>query len=369
MLPSKEGALTRGHLVIFLFMAVPVLIVECAVVYAGARMNMALFAMSVHVVTVMALSAWVYYAYGWRDCRLSALLLVMTAAAGPFGAMICMMIAVGYLFFKPTGITPYEWIDSMLSNEENKETNNVTERINFNLDNHAANSAVEPFKDILAGGSVLQKQMTIAKISRYFNPQFAPLLLKAVQDANPAVRVQAATALAKLERHFMMQYMQLEKEMVNRPDFDEARLQLAKVYDDYADAGLLDECSLHNLRIKAIQTYEAYLAHYTNPEIKVRLAISYLRYNQPEKSYALLKQGIKSGEITDPAAILWYMEAMFALNKFSEIRCVLKSYANELASLDDEESGMTVGWLLSSWKSSINTGRVKKPMLEQKYAA
>ena len=78
---------------------------------------------------------------------------------------------------------------------------------------------------------MLQKQMAIAKITQYFQPRFAPLLLQAVQDSNAAVRVQAATGLAKIEHDFMSQYLhQPEKSAKLRQNDDFNQLQLNAEY-------------------------------------------------------------------------------------------------------------------------------------------
>ena len=85
-------------------------------------------------------------------------------------------------------------------------------------------SHVEPFNDILSGGSVVQKQLALAKIARYFRPNLAPLLLQAIHDPDAAVRVQAATAMARIERDFMKRRMDLEKKLAGQPHSDDGWL-------------------------------------------------------------------------------------------------------------------------------------------------
>jgi hypothetical protein len=161
--------------------------------------------------------------------------------------------------------------------------------------------------------------MAIAKIARYFRPAFAPLLLQAARDKNAAVRVQAATALAKIERDFMARYIRLENELRDLPDHNPAKLELAELYDDYAHANLLDDNNRQSLRFKAIGIYEACLALSDDPDWRLRLARLYLRENRPEKTCEWLQPLVDQPE-PPRGAMFWYMEALFKLKKFDELR-------------------------------------------------
>src|SRR5262249_46794320 len=150
------------------------------------------------------------------------------------------------------------------------ESERLLERAALGMSVPPAKSRVEPFQDILSGGTVLQKQMAIAKITRYFRPSFAPLLRQASQDANAAGRVQAATALAKLEHDFTLQAMQMTKAQKASPEDRAAQIKLATLYDNYAQAGLLDEESQRSLREKAAAIYRTQLTQRDDAALRLR---------------------------------------------------------------------------------------------------
>jgi polysaccharide biosynthesis protein PelE len=327
---------SKESLPLFCTLAAAVLIAELvmvALLHIPRAFSMAIL---LHVCICLVQSISVYYtaSQGWER-RMATLLLVMSALTGPYGAAICLLAALGAAWCGQSDVSSAEWIDRFLVAEEPiTENDRMFERATQGLDDVSVQGAVEPFQDVLTGGTVLQKQMAIAKITRYFRPAFAPLLLQAAQDSNAAVRVQAATALARIERDFMAQYMRLEKSLRTVPD-PQARLKLAKLCDDYAHAGLLDDNSRQELRKKAIGIYEEWLATHKDAELQVRLARLYLRQGQPEKTSELLGKDIDAEKNTQPAAIFWYMEALFRLRNLGKLRQITTRYAKTLAQWED----------------------------------
>ncbi|MGE3624058.1 MAG: hypothetical protein AB7H77_09355 [Bdellovibrionales bacterium] len=302
------------------------LIANCAAILTlnheyGILLALALYLGSIGLTALSAL-----HSYRRHGERFSLYLLPLLIATGPFGAGIGLIAALIYTRQSPNATSPSEWIDNMFDHHETRESDHLHERISFGLDDFESSTGVEPFRDILSGGGILQKQMAIAKIARYFRPAFAPLLLQAARDRNAAVRVQAATALAKIERDFMARYIRLENELRDLPDHDPAKLELAELYDDYAHADLLDDNNRQSLRIKSIHIYEACLAQHDDPAWRIKLARLYLRENMPEKSCEWLKPLV---EAADPqlSAVLWYMEALFRLKRFGELRQLAAAHA------------------------------------------
>ena len=64
-------------------------------------------------------------------------------------------------------------------------------------------SAWRSFRDILALGSFEDKQAALAILTRRFTPPLAPALRLALNDPDAAIRVQAATAAARIEDLFL----------------------------------------------------------------------------------------------------------------------------------------------------------------------
>jgi hypothetical protein len=305
---------------LFYFTAFTALLADTAAALSLGEPFGLLQGIGLHLCAIALVGGWAYFArrHYERD-RFSAFLLPLTMVAGPFGAGICLLAALVYAHCSPDAVSPSEWIESLFEREKDRESDRLHERIVLGLDDFEAAANVEPFRDILAGGTILQKQMAVAKIARHFRPQFAPLLLQAANDLNAAVRVQAATALAKIERDFMARYIKLENALKDLPDYDPAKLKLAELYDDYAHAGLLDDNNRQSLRLKAIAIYEACLAQKDNSEWRIRLARLYLRHDRPEEARRWLQPVIES-ENAPRGAMYWYMETLFRLKKFGDLR-------------------------------------------------
>jgi hypothetical protein len=359
---TKSRKYRKESLIKFICLATSVLLIEMAAFALLRRPYGVAIALGVHVSLMVTLFFWIRESYRKRGSRFTMLLLITTSAIGPFGAAICLITAIGYAFFSAAATPPHQWISGFFVDQDSLENIPLNERMELGMENLSSTSEVEPFQDVLNCGTMHHKQIVISKITRHFRPQFAPTLLRAVQDNNPAIRVHAAAALAKIERHFMAQYMHLEKSLKHIPNHDTSRLQLAYVYEDYAQAGLIDEHSIHVLRMKAINIYEAYLAFHDYPEIKIRLAKLYLHQNQPDKALHLLGDTIETEEVTQHVVILLYMEALFCLKKFSEIRLVAKHYGSEIAISDNYKNSAELEGTLCSWLP------VDQPILEKNYA-
>ncbi|MGB9152658.1 MAG: hypothetical protein WCD70_06185 [Alphaproteobacteria bacterium] len=324
--------------------AIVVLLLESAAAFLLTWKNGLLLAGSIHAVTLALITLMVRLRDRHYDNRFAAFMLPAVAVTGPFGALFCLLAALTHRFSSGDAESPAEWIEKLFERDAEDEGASICERIAMGLDTFKATENVMPFRDILAGGTTLQKQAAVAKISRYFRPQFAPLLLQAARNSNAAVRVQAATALAKIERDFMMRYINLENTFKNIPDHDPAKLKLADLYDDYAYANLLDDQNRHALREKAIHLYESCLGHEDRPEWRVRAARLYLRHEQPEKARQLLRPLVEKNYC---AALYWYMEALFRLKQYAALRDLADTYATDLMSYNGPGKDILQAWQLS----------------------
>jgi hypothetical protein len=132
------------------------------------------------------------------------------------------------------------------------------------------------------------------------------------------VRVQAATAVARIENAFLAKAMELEAAVREKPD-EASVLRLAGIYDDYAFAGLLDKAREEECRQKAADGYRAYLR--TRPDdqaVQLRLARLQLRRGRMEEAEPLLRR-LATVEGHSGAG-LWLMECLFTQGRFAELR-------------------------------------------------
>lgn len=359
----------KESLIIFLCLSMVVMAIEFAAFHAINNSKWLVLGALTHVCLVISLLALVLYRiYKCKNYRFSMLLLLMVSATGPFGAGVCLLASIGYLYCSGKFTPPEEWIENLLSSGDTEPENNLQERIAYGLDDLSTKSGVEPFQDVFHSGTMVQKQIAIAKITRYFQPQLASLLLQAAQDHNAAVRVQAAAALAKIEHKFMKGCMQLEKEQKGVPPDDASWLRLARMYEDYASAGLIDEYSLENLRNKAIKIYESYLVFSRDEEVQSRLARLYISHGQSERAYKILGAAMESGEVIRPLTLFLYTESLFYLKKFSEIRLIASHYMNELSEADTYKYGVEIEEAMCFWKMVLNNTENTQSILEKNYA-
>jgi len=272
----------------------------------------------IHLTTIAFLGlAVVFLASGKRDYRFSLLLLLGGAALGPFGALLALMSMAVYAASGRTR-DPLIWMNAFFLPSEDDERKRLRVRLALGLEKPFPQRDVEPFQDILAQGTLSQKRSAIAKMTRYFNPAFTPLLLQAARSDKAAVRVQAATALAHIERDFMVKRMRLEKEIRRLPTLS-VRLELAGLYDAYAFSGLADENSRDLLRDKAIEIYARALERAKDPRLLARLARLYVRRGRDEQAIALLTAPALSGTLP-PETAPWYMECLFRQRRFDDLR-------------------------------------------------
>jgi len=282
----------------------------------------ALQAIAVHLGLCGALGAWWrWVAEGGRDVRLPSMLLIATTIAGPFGASGMLVTMVLGEIFSRTSITFEEWYESLFPTEETNEGRGIlglVKGINALADGQ---TNVLPLNDILSFGSFAQKQAAVTLITKYYKPSFAPVLKKALADESNAIRVQAATVMAKIEAEFLPKMMALSREAGKRPGDAAALRALAAHYDDYAFSGVLDPKREVETRGLAVETYRKLLA-LDATDANARAAVGRLLVRQRKYEDAADWYARYPVAEWPPAARLWHMESLFALGRYAELRAL-----------------------------------------------
>jgi hypothetical protein len=277
-------------------------------------------AIGLHIGLCGAICAW----WRWvidagRDARLPAMLVVSTAVAGPFGAAGTLLtLALGEVFSR-TSMTFEEWYESLFPTEETGHGRGIlglVKGINALADGQ---TNVLPLNDILSFGSFAQKQAAVTLITKYYKPSFAPVLKKALADESNAIRVQAATAMAKIEAEFLSKMMTLSREAEKRPGDKAALGALAAHFDDYAFSGVLDPKREVETRGLAVGAYQRLLALEPS-DAHARSAVGRLFVRQRMYAEAAEWYGRYPVNEWPPVARLWHMESLFALGRYAELR-------------------------------------------------
>lgn len=288
----------------------------------------------VGVSLIVALVAYAQYRRG-MDVQHLSLLAIVSATTGVFGAAGALL---GFLFtviLRPRSYHFNEWYETIFPTDQTSESQSIYDRITEGLDENPRNYSVMPFLDVMRLGSENQKRRALAKMTSRFNPHFAPAFKAALNDSHNAIRVQAATAIAKIEREFSVVLERIELARAMRPNDAHITLALAKFYDDYAFTGVLDKELERANRERAITAYRDYLKHDPNA-MEVWMAVGRLLYrNQQWKEAADWFRSALDRNMKSPRIILWYFESLFYLHQHRELRRAILEYGRTVTTQDD----------------------------------
>ena len=165
----------------------------------------------------------------WRqrrdaDAAVFLLLAIATAGTGPFGAL-GMLIATMSDTRRPSEASAGEGSAFESAGEISKR---LHDSIVAGRELSGRSAGLASFRDILAHGSFQDKQVALAIITRRFSPALAPALRLALNDPDAAIRVQGATAAARIEDLFLAGLTQYTARVAEHPDDPECRLALAR---------------------------------------------------------------------------------------------------------------------------------------------
>jgi hypothetical protein len=327
--PRPSGAV-RAAMVVLPFTAIGAeLAIAVALLEARAEPGDLLLA---HLSTCVLLVAGTLaiYRQGGRDPAF-LLVAVSTASLGPMGAAGAGLgAALRWVFARRA--TPFEaWYAQLFPGLESCPTRELYERIVLRGAGPDARSTVAPFADVMALGSVQQKQAVITLIADEFRPAFAAALRNALNDAEPAIRVQAATASARIENRFLERGMALEERHAAAPEAPDILLELARYHDEYANTGLLDAGRAEAERRQALSFFER-LARLRpgDPEVVHAMGRLLLRLGQPEQALEHLEL-LAKGARTPPEVLALYLECLYELRRTDQLRRAAQRLAGRSA--------------------------------------
>ncbi len=323
------------------------LLAESALLGAVSRTGSLLPFLIGHVLLVAAVGVWACRP-ARRSTRYSGLLWLATAAFGPLGAG-GVLLAIGlhrHYAQRATGID--EWHAMLFPPTRIDERADLWRRIGQRASDLSGEQPVTPFLDVLAFGSVTQRQSVIAIIVQQFHPAFAPALKAALRDEHNVIRVQAATAIARLENEFLERTMTREAAVRESPDSPAAILALATHYDDQAFAGLLDATREQDCRVRAADGYTRYLQrHPDDHAARFRLARLQQRRGLWTDAEQLFRELTAAGHT---GARQWFMENLFVQRRYAELRAVAAQASETTdAGLAPEVAASTALWAGVEW--------------------
>lgn len=283
---------------------------------------------------VVAFIAYTQYRLG-VDVQHLALLAIVSATTGIFGACGSLLGFIFTVIFRTRSHNFREWYSLIFPTDLPTEPQTIYDSIIEGLDENPSNYSVMPFNDVMRLGSENQKRRALAKMTSRFSPRFANAFKAALNDNNNTIRVQAATAIAKVEREFAAKLERIEQARSLQPNDPLLTLALAKFYDDYAFTGVLDiELEKVN-RERAINAYKSYLQQDPNSQ-EAWIAIGRLLYRNKQWAEAAdwfrsaLDRGWKVHTM-----VLWYFECLFRLGQHKELRRAILEYGRGITGEED----------------------------------
>ncbi|OSQ35565.1 tetratricopeptide repeat protein [Thalassospira mesophila] len=194
--------------------------------------------------------------------------------------------------------------------------------------------SVTVYTDLMQEAETDEKLAIVTLVSRYFRPDFANVIIMAMNDPDPTVRVLAASAKARIENHFLANVLRIQETIRQSSDSFKAKMELATLYDDYAFTGLLDsEREIENRKL-ALETYEQCLKEQPdNPTPPYRIG----RILNQQRDYAGAARlfEIALERATDKQAIAsWLIEATYNAKNYDRVRELITHHFPEAADPD-----------------------------------
>jgi tetratricopeptide (TPR) repeat protein len=282
----------------------------------------------------MAAIAYGQFQKGYQVQHLS-ILVIISAVAGIFGSFGALLGFLLYSLFQMRAQHFNDWYESIFPVDKVTESQEIYDNIVEGLDENPRSYGVMPFLEVMRLGSEDQKRRALSKMTVRFNPRLAPAFKLALRDSSNAIRVQAATSVAKIERDFMTMLDKIKDARKLDPRNAQILLAQAKFYDDYAFTGVLDiELETAN-REQAITAYKAYLQHDPNHS-ESWLAVGRLLFRnaQWDEAGQWFAHALERGWKTN-AMLMWYFECLYRAGKFAELRRAAREHGGDVAGQED----------------------------------
>jgi hypothetical protein len=155
--------------------------------------------MQLHAVTVVAIALILFRGRDAdEDLTVAALMFLVILAAGPAGA-IASLAALAFVDHAGAGPSVLQaWYARLSRASGSLPSAELTDRVMAGrvIDTAAATPA--RFEDVIAHGTLAERQAALGLMARRFHTDFAPALEAALRSPEPVVRVQAAAVVARV---------------------------------------------------------------------------------------------------------------------------------------------------------------------------
>lgn len=248
--PAPERGPVLGSAIFYLsaLVAIELLIAVDAVASVRAWPVVALF----HLSVLTALAIWVAaLRRANRDTTAAMLALLLTAIAGPIGAVLALLYAPLVATRRSDGELLAAWYARLaLSNEVDP-----AERLAGDIE---AGRTVDPrapepaaLAELFAHGTLEQRQQALGLIARQFHFDYGPSLSLALRSEEPVLRAQAAAVAARVRSEIGVEAARRIADPDGRDSAGEAALGTARWLERAAASGYLDPPLAERARLVA----------------------------------------------------------------------------------------------------------------------
>ena len=319
-LQTNKG--TRRDVVTLLLALVFAIAIEAPILVAAhLRPDVGPILALVHIGLIVALGLLTYRAW-LRDRAYSMLsiLALSTAFFGLLAPVLLLMLLPLFGHFRRRATPFEEWYNSLFPKARLSPSQRLYESILRKEVPGAGAGGVVSFMDVIAKGQTDQKYAIIAMIARNHRPAFTPVLKAALNDPANEIRVQAATAIARLTDDFLKRIQTLEDQLAGAPDDYEVRQKLAQVYDDYAYSGILEPDHKRQAWSKALELWMSVCAaEPENEKALFRVGRLLMRLDKWDLATHWWERIFDEGRAT-PQSLVWYLECLFRAGRIAELR-------------------------------------------------
>ena len=277
---------------------------------------------------------------------LYAMFVLNTAWLGPIGSLGVALAALLLQRFSVNATGLAEGYAMLFPPLQSSPGAALYERIRRGESGVLVRETLAPFADVMASGSVDNRQAVIALISAHFDPVFAQALRSALNDDEPGVRVQAAMAVSRIETSYLTASISLADHCAHEPHRSECTLALARHCDDHANTGLLDVVRAHDERLQALDRYRSCERQGGSAgaisNAVIRLLVRLDRQEEAVEAFASL---VESGQAASEL-FAWYAECLFKLGRYAALRQACQKFA---AKPDDARLSEPCRLALSLW--------------------
>lgn len=286
------------------------------------------------IAVVTAMIAYGQYKRGMDVQHLCALAII-SATTGIFGTLGALVGFIAYVIFRQKNQHFVDWYESIFPADHVSDAQQIYDDILEGLDEHPTMYNVMPFNDVMRLGSEDQKRRALGRMTTRFHPRLSPAFKIALKDPSNAIRVQAATAVAKIERHFTQVHERIVEARARDAHNSKLLYAQARFYDDYAFTGILDTELENQNRKRALESYKAYLQQDPN-HADAWAGVGRILQRSGDHAAAAdwLEQGLNKG-LKMKTMYLWYFESLFAQKKYSALRQAVLNHGRDALAYED----------------------------------